>query len=293
MISTIFITNEPARARVAEHAGVDRIMVDLEILGKEQRQGHLDTVISRHQLSDVERLRGTLSTASLMVRVNPIHEHSNDEIDDVIAAGAEIIMLPMFTYACEVMEFIELVRGRAKSCLLFETAGALANVHDILSLDDIDEVHVGLNDLHLSLGLKFMFELLTCGLVDYMAEAFRCRGIKFGIGGIARLGSGMVPAELILSEHVRLGSSRVILSRDYWKIFDERSEDVSRRAFKEEMKALEMHWDDLNRLTQEELLVNSSEIKKAVSKIVACRLFSRGGSRAATVTDRSAEVWCA
>jgi citrate lyase beta subunit len=64
-----------------------------------------------------------------MVRVNPIHEHSDDKIRRAIAAGAEIIMLPMFCYPWEVSKFIEIIGGKAKTCLLFETGAALANIH--------------------------------------------------------------------------------------------------------------------------------------------------------------------
>lgn len=39
--------------------------------------------------------------------------------------------------------------------------------------------------------------------------------MPFGFGGIARIGDGLLPAEKILAEHVRLGSSSVILSRTF------------------------------------------------------------------------------
>ena len=271
-METIFITNDLWRARTAEKAGVDRIMVDLEILGKVERQGHLNTVISRHSLADVESLRAALTTSALMVRVNPIHASSDGEISAIIAAGAEIVMLPMFTYPKEVADFVDMVRGRAKTCLLFETGAALANIHEVLQVDGIDEAHIGLNDLHLSLGLKCMFEPLTDGLVDYMAAIFRERGLRFGIGGVARLGKGSIPADLILSEHVRLGSSRVILSRDYCKIFDDSPREDAPSAFQREMGKLREHVERLHRLSRLDLTTNSEDIKKAVARVVAERL---------------------
>ena len=45
-LKLMYITNDERVAKVAESSGVDWIFVDLEILGKEKRQGHLDTVIS-------------------------------------------------------------------------------------------------------------------------------------------------------------------------------------------------------------------------------------------------------
>ena len=269
VMEAIFITNDPWRAQVAERAGVDRIMVDLEILGKNERQGHLNTVISRHTLGDVTYLRSTLSTSSLMVRVNPMHGGSEEEIQAVIDAGADIVMLPMFSYPDEVEKFVVAVGGKARTCLLFETGAALANIHDVISINGIDEAHIGLNDLHLSLRLRFMFELISCGLVDYMAGAFRQKGLKFGIGGVARLGCGTLPAELVLSEHVRLGSSRVILSRDYGNIFNECSNEQCFEVFKQEMCRFRLHLDQLGRLSREELLLNSEKVKAAVTGIVA------------------------
>ncbi len=74
---------------------------------------------------------------------------------------------------------------------------------------------MGLNDLHLSLGLRFMFEPLAQGLVDQVAGAARARGLRFGFGGIARLDEGLLPGRQVLGEHLRVGSSAVILSRTF------------------------------------------------------------------------------
>ena len=53
----MYITNDEQIAKIAEACGVDWIFIDLEINGKEQRQGHLDTVISRHRIGDVRRIK--------------------------------------------------------------------------------------------------------------------------------------------------------------------------------------------------------------------------------------------
>jgi len=60
-----------------------------------------------------------------------------------------------------------------------------------------------------------MFEVLSGGLVEYIAEKCNKRKVKFGFGGIARIGDGILPAEYILGEHYRLGSNSVILSRTF------------------------------------------------------------------------------
>ena len=134
----LFITSHPAVAQAAQSSGVDWIFVDLEILGKEARQGHLDTVISGHTLEDVKAVREVVTDSSLMVRVNPIHDGSAQEIDDVVAAGADIIMLPFFRNADEVEKFVELVGGRTETCLLLETPESVENVDEILAVPGID-----------------------------------------------------------------------------------------------------------------------------------------------------------
>ena len=94
MIKLMFITNDPVVALGAERAGVDRIFVDLETVGKAERQGGMDTVQSKHTVTDVAAMRRILTRSELFVRVNQIYEGSVQEINDVIAAGAETVMLP-------------------------------------------------------------------------------------------------------------------------------------------------------------------------------------------------------
>lgn len=213
----MLITNDVGIARYAAASGVDRIFVDLETLGKEERQGHLNTHRADHTADDVRRIRLALPETEILSRVNPLHRGSGPEIDSVIEAGADYVMLPMFTSAPEVEEFLDLVDGRAKTTLLLETPQALTRIDQILEhCARIDEIHVGLNDLHLGLGLDFMFEALSGGLVEYLSGKIRSRGIRFGFGGIARVdGESAVPAEVVIGEHVRLGSELVILSRAF------------------------------------------------------------------------------
>ncbi len=118
----MLFTNHEAIAATADHCGVDRVVVDLEILGKSERQGHLNTRISAHSLEDVRLIRPAVRQAELLVRINPIHEGSRAEIEAVIAAGADSLMLPYFHTLTEVQTFLEIVDGRTRTILLLETA---------------------------------------------------------------------------------------------------------------------------------------------------------------------------
>ncbi|WP_128425439.1 aldolase/citrate lyase family protein [Gudongella oleilytica] len=217
-LKLMYITNNAYIAKIAENSGVDWIFIDLEINGKEERQGHLDTVISRHHIDDVKKIKEVLSTSELLVRVNPIFEGSKAEIDRVIDDGADIVMLPFFQSKEEVAEFSNYVGGRAKTMLLLETPEAAESIDDILSVDGIDYIHIGLNDLHLGYGMKFMFELLADGTVENLCKKIRGRGIPYGFGGIAQLGQGDLPAEYVIAEHHRIGSSMAILSRSFCNV---------------------------------------------------------------------------
>jgi hypothetical protein len=163
-------------------------------------------------------MRSAITTSKLLVRINPIGDWSKEEIERAIGAGADIVMLPYFRTVKEVSEFLELVSGRIKTCLLFETMDAIASVDDILALGGIDFVHIGLNDLHIERGTTFMFEFLTDPTLEVLAEKFKKKGIPFGFGGVGRIGYKgelFLASELILGEHYRLGSSGVILSRSF------------------------------------------------------------------------------
>ncbi|HNS31354.1 MAG TPA: aldolase/citrate lyase family protein [bacterium] len=214
-LKLMYITNSQDIARIAEKSGVDIIFVDLEIKGKSDRQRGKDTVISGHKIEDVKKIKGILCASELLVRVNPLNDGSEEEIDKVIGYGADIVMLPFFKTAKEVESFIKLVNCRAKTCLLFETSGAVDTVEEILSLNGIDYIHIGLNDLHICYNMKFLFQLLADGTVEKLCSKFRDKGIPYGFGGIAGLGQGKLSAEFVIAEHYRLGSSMVILSRSF------------------------------------------------------------------------------
>lgn len=270
-MDTILIANDSWRAQAAEQAGVDRVMVDLEIIGKRERQKNFDSLISGHSLSDVSRLRSVLKRTLLMVRVNPMHDRTRDEVDACTAAGADILMLPMINHPAEASQFVQTVGGRAKTCLLLETGPALARLQDIISVPGIDEVHIGLNDLHLSLKLDFMFEVISGGLIEYMAGTIRAKGIRFGIGGIARFGQGLVSPELVLSEHVRLGSSQVILSRDYNRIFEDCGDKLTVEVLRREIEQLQRCEKEIRRLGPQIQAANSKKLKRAVDEVVGKR----------------------
>lgn len=264
----MYITNKPEIASIIDELGVNRVFLDLEINGKDERQGHLDTVISRHSIDDVSKLRKVIKNGELLVRCNPIFEGSKEEIDRLVADGADIIMLPYFKTVEEVRTFVKLVDGRVKTDLLFETPQAVELVDEILKVDGIDEVHIGLNDLHLGYGLTFMFELFTNGVVDKLCEAFKKHNVPYGIGGIAALGKGALPAEFVIAEHYRLGSTCAILSRSFCNLKDINDSVEFRDVFSKSLINTRNFENKLLSENQDYFEQNRELVSKIVLKIV-------------------------
>lgn len=269
-LTLMYITNQPEVAKIAQDAGVDRIFVDLEIVGKMERQGHLNTVISKHVIEDVSRIKQVLTCSELLVRVNPIYEGSKQEIDEVIRRGADIVMLPMFKTRQEVEQFVEYVGGRVTTCALLETKEAVENLQDILGVKGVDEIHIGLNDLHLSYKKKFMFEVLSEGLVEDLCGAIAERDIPYGFGGIARLGQGMLPAEYIITEHYRLGSTRVILGRSFCDPNNKDIRDI-RSIFENEVVKIRQHEERIENYSEEQMVESMKKLRLLVEEIVKAK----------------------
>ena len=264
----LFITDQPEIARYVEQHGVGRIFVDLEVLGKQERQAGRDTVISVHNPESIARIRSELSTAELMVRVNPLNLDTPCEVDRVLDLGADRLMLPMFRHVSELAKFCRLVRGRAGVVPLVETAGAMNGLAEVVRVDGVCDVHIGLNDLHLDLNRKFMFELLTDGTVDRMAEVCRTANMPFGIGGVATIGGGTIPGELVLGEHARLGSTATILSRSFHHRAASLKDLLAKVDFPLEIKKLNDVLAAKRRRHPDEITADHAEICRLVAAVV-------------------------
>lgn len=271
-LKLMYITNNPEVALIAEHAGVDRIFVDLEYIGKADRQGGMDTVQSDHTLQDVKRISQVLTKADLLVRVNPIHEateeycSSKEEIETAIANGADIIMLPFFKTVEEVEFFINQVAGRCRTMLLLETPEAVECLDGILALKGIDEIHIGINDLSLGYKKKFMFELLADGTVEALLARIAEKNIPYGFGGVASLHKGLLPGNMVIKEHYRLGSGTVILSRSFCNISKMSDMEKVKEVFEVGVSDIRNYEKECENATDFE--ENKAAVRVAVAKIV-------------------------
>ena len=262
----MILTSDPMFAKEAQDAGVERIFFDLEYVNKAERQRGRNTVISNNNIDDIPKVKRVLTTSSLIVRTNPIHAYSKEEINKAIEYGADILMLPMVISASDAQKYVDIIAGRAKVCIMIETAQAMARIDDILEINGVDEIFIGLNDLHISLGLNFMFEVLSCGFVEYIANKCLAKGIPYGFGGIARIGDGALPAEKILGEHIRLKSTSVILSRTFkGEVGDNKDFTVS---LAEEVHKVKDRLETIQEWSEGQLENNRLEIKSIVNGII-------------------------
>lgn len=275
-LDLMYITNNPQVASIAQNVGVDRIFVDMEYIGKEERQAGMNTVKSHHTYQDIENISSITKNgfSKLLVRVNPIHNATKDycsseeEIRTAIVCGADIIMLPMFKMSDEVEKFLNITSGKAKTVLLLETKEAAENIDSIISIGGFDEIHIGLNDLHLAYGRKFMFELLADGTVDRLANKLNSNNIRFGFGGIARIGYGALPSEYVITEHYRLGSNAAILSRSFCNADHVDDIDLIKDLFYKGISDIRDYERIVANYTEQEFASNHTTVISLVDKIV-------------------------
>ena len=265
-LNLMILAADPKSAAEAQEAGVDRIFYDLEYIGKAERQRGRDTVKSLNSIDDIPSVRSVLTTSQLLVRTNPIHAYSQSEVDKAIQYGADILMLPMVMDHHDVEQYVKMVNGRARICIMIETAASMARIDKILSVPGVDEIFVGLNDLHISMNLTFMFELLSGGIVEYIADRCNRAKMPFGFGGIARIGDGLLPSDYILGEHVRLGSQSVILSRSFKGEVGDATKDF---RLIDEVNKVRYRIDEIQKWDTEEHKLNQKRILQGVDAVIA------------------------
>lgn len=266
-LKLMFITNSVDIAKLAQDSGVDRIWVDMEWIGKDERQKGLNTVKSHHTIEDIRNLRPIINKSELMVRINPIYDGSKKEIEEVINAGADLIMLPMFKTIEEVKFFLKCVNKKAKTMLLIETIEATKILDELIRIDDIDEYHIGLNDLSLAMKKPFMFDLIRDGVVDSIVSVLKKSGKPYGFGGIARIGKGMVKSEFIIREHYRLKSKLAILSRSFANVNKEKDINSLRPIFIEGIKDIRKEEKHCLSMTKNDFNNNKKILDKMITEV--------------------------
>lgn len=212
------VTDDAGLAAEADAAGVQRIGIDVERLGKADRQADYPQArISTHTLEDLARLASVLRQARLFCRLDPPHGGTAEQIERALGLGARVLMLPFFTEAADAARFVERVDGRAETVLLVETATAAWRIEPLAALQGLDEIMVGLNDLAWAMGIQNRFTLLASPLMKTLSSAVRAAGKRFSVGGLGRWDDASLesPPDLIYAQYPRLGAEGGWLARSF------------------------------------------------------------------------------
>ena len=100
-------------------------------------------------------------------------------------------------------------------------------------------------------------------------------GIKYGFGGIARVGYGMLPAEYIIAEHYHLGSSAAILSRGFCDANIVKDPREIESIFIDGVKNIRRKEKEVEKYSEEEYQLNLSLIREKVALIVEAKRKNR------------------
>ncbi|MFK7956403.1 MAG: aldolase/citrate lyase family protein [Lysobacterales bacterium] len=180
------VTRDPIWSAAGARAGLEFIGVDIERLGKTERQiGIKNARINDHELSSLDVVAKAAPGVPLFARLNPLHTGTSVEIEEALRRGVSALMLPQFKNAAPLHEFFGMVAGRARVIPLLEDVAAMDHLDEILDLCVNDELMFGINDFSRSLGLKHPMSMALHPDMETVARAAKAKGVPFGWGGIA------------------------------------------------------------------------------------------------------------
>ncbi len=247
----LFNSNIELAQAIDNISKIDTYYIDLEIIGKEERQKNRNSLISYHKLDDIDIVRNALNKTSLGVRINPINNYSESEINSCIKRGANVLMLPMFKKLEEVEEFINIIDKRCSIDLLVETPEALSFI-DKLPFKKIRYIHFGINDLSIAFNYKIIFQMYFEEKLKKATKYLKDNNITFGIGGIGNFDAKPFSPNLIFSAAISNGAERIILSRNF----------LSKINKVEISKSIEKNLIILNNIYEKLKILENDEINK-------------------------------
>jgi 2-keto-3-deoxy-L-rhamnonate aldolase RhmA len=216
-------TVDPILTRVARDAGVQWIGPDLERIGKHERQAGTSSLISDHGTESLPMVREIVGPQRLFARCNGPGPHLAQEIEALIDAGVQCLMVPMIRRLDEARAVVEQVHGRARLVIMIEHKDILDQVDAVAQLPDLHTIYVGTNDLAISMGYATRFGPVADGWVERIARVAQARDVGFSFLGFAKLSLSTalaVPPDLVLAEYARLGVNWALFARSFAAVPD-------------------------------------------------------------------------
>lgn len=211
-------------------AGIDGVIIDLESKGKQGRQDLYNTQINKHTISDLQKIRSATSKR-VICRVNGGKFLSEDEISEVIAAGADEVLIPMVTSAHEVEQAQNLTQGKTDLSIMIETNEAVFLV-EAFNAYPLKRAFIGLNDLSIARNEGNLFVPLIDGTVQHIRDRTK---LPLGVAGLTHPDKGSpIPCRALINEMKRLECSFGFLRRSFFSDILQYSQKEIVNALKQE-----------------------------------------------------------
>lgn len=200
----------------AIRAGIDGVIVDLEKKNKIERQSGFDTQINQHSINDIINLKKLDPSIYIICRTESISNTNKNEIQAIIDAGADEILIPMVKKRHEINTALSWLSNQIPLSIMLETKDILQEI-SALPFVHIKRAYIGLNDLHISRETSSLFDAFTDGTVDKIFAQVNGR-TQLGVAGITVPSGGYpIPAKYLMSELLRLTADFTFLRRSYFK----------------------------------------------------------------------------
>ena len=113
-MNLFYITNNVSEAKIVDKLNIDWIFIDLETIGKKTRQAGRNTVLSNHSISDIKKIKSKINNTKILVRCNPIGNHSIKEIEQLYQASMKIKHIEEYHYQYKSLMMIGFMKWKKK-----------------------------------------------------------------------------------------------------------------------------------------------------------------------------------
>lgn len=254
-LELVFFEHRPEMVRHALTSGISSFLIDCENHGKKDRQAGFDTEINAGTPADLVGITQWPGTKAYL-RIDRFSHDTQDELNQAIDLGAEVLLLPFVTSPHEVEQFLRLIAGRCRAGILVETVAACDCVEELAAFP-LDVVYVGLNDLMISRRSNSLFEPILDGTLAMIRSVFP--KTRFGFGGATDVECGSpIPCRMLLQEMHRLSCQFTFLRRSFKR-------DVSPLDMPYAVSRIQALWQMLHQRSHAEVESDHESLKSLIA----------------------------